>query len=52
MVYEFGIIAHACGVKEPRELNRSRARVVNDPGLSVPLYELHPDKRAISSVNQ
>jgi len=44
MVYEVGIIAHSCGVREPRELNRSHARVVTNNGLSIPLNELHPDK--------
>lgn len=43
MIYEVGMIAHACGVKEAREFNRSHARIVIDSGLSVPLYELHPD---------
>ena len=43
MVYEVGIIAHSCGVREPRELQRFHARVVGNNGLSVPLSELHPD---------
>ncbi len=43
MVYEVGTIAHACGVREPRELCRTHARVVGDNGLSVSLDELHPD---------
>ena len=43
MVYEAGMIAHSCGVKEPRELLRFHARVVGNNGLSVPLNELHPD---------
>ncbi len=43
MNYEVGIIAHACGVREPRELRRFHARVVTANGLSVPLNELHPD---------
>ncbi len=47
MIYEVGMIAHACGVKEAREFNRAHARVVMDSGLSVPLYELHPDKESI-----
>ena len=42
MVNEVGIIAHACGVRSPRELNRSHARVVQDNGLSIGLDELHP----------
>ena len=43
MVYEVGIIAHSCGVREPRELQRFHARVVSSNGLSIPLNELHPD---------
>jgi glutamate synthase domain-containing protein 2 len=43
MVYEVGIIAHSCGVREPRELKRFHARVVTDNGLSIPLDELHPE---------
>jgi len=43
MTYEVGIIAHSCGVREPRELRRFHARVVTSNGLSVPLSELHPD---------
>ena len=42
MVGEVGIIAHACGVRSPRELNRSHARVVQHNGLSVGLDVLHP----------
>ena len=42
MVTEVGIIAHACGVRSPRELNRSHARVVQDNGLSIGLDQLHP----------
>ena len=40
---EVGIIAHSCGVPEPRRLKRFHCRVVQDNGLSVPLNELHPD---------
>jgi glutamate synthase domain-containing protein 2 len=43
MAYEVGIIAHSCGVREPRELQRFHARVVTSNGLSIPLNELHPD---------
>ena len=42
MVNEVGIIAHACGVRSPSELNRSHARVVQDNGLSIGLDQLHP----------
>ena len=46
MAYEVGVIAHSCGVKEPRQLNRSHAQVVLDKGLSVPLSELHPNVKS------
>lgn len=46
MTKEVGLIAHACGVKSPRELNRSHARVVNDTGRSVLLDELYPIPQA------
>lgn len=53
ITYEVGMIAHACGVKEAREFNRAHARIVTDTGLSVPLYELHPEKEPIKSyINQ
>lgn len=42
MTHEVGVIAHACGVREPRELDRSHCRVVTPSGLSVPLHVLHP----------
>lgn len=42
MNYEVGVIAHSCGVPEPRRLTRKHARVISDNGLSVSLAELHP----------
>ena len=43
MVHEIGIIAHSCGVKEPRELRRYHARISLGNGKSQPLNELFPD---------
>ncbi len=43
IVKEVGIIAHSCGVKEPRQLRRFHARIVMDNGKSLPLNELWPD---------
>ena len=40
---EIGIIAHSCGVREPRQLKRFHCRVVQDDGRSVPLNEIYPD---------
>ena len=42
MEREVRLIAHACGVDHPRQLNRGHARVVQASGLSVPLSDLHP----------
>lgn len=44
--YEVGIIAHSCGVVEPRRLKRFHARVVTDLGKSIPLNEIYPDRSA------
>ncbi len=43
MTWEVGVIAHSCGVPEPRRLRRFHARVVGNAGLSIPLDELHPE---------
>lgn len=40
MMYAVGIIAHSCGVKEPRELQRKHARIVQQDGSSISLKEL------------
>ena len=43
---EIGIIAHSCGVPEPRRLKRFHCRVVQENGRSVPSNELYPDATA------
>jgi glutamate synthase domain-containing protein 2 len=40
---EIGIIAHSCGVPEPRRLRRFHVRIVQDDGRSVPFDELFPN---------
>jgi glutamate synthase domain-containing protein 2 len=37
---EIGIIAHSCGVPEPRRLRRYHCRIVQENGRSIPLNEL------------
>lgn len=49
MNWEVGVIAHSCGVDEPRRLRRKHARVVTQAGLSVPLDELHPEPKNVNS---
>ncbi|MGD8326952.1 MAG: FMN-binding glutamate synthase family protein [Sphingomonadales bacterium] len=39
---EVGIIAHSCGVPEPRKLHRHHARVVVDENHSLPLSAIYP----------
>jgi len=41
MVYEVGVVAHSCGVREPRELQRFHARIVTETGRSIPLNEIY-----------
>lgn len=42
IVREVGVIAHACGVHDPRQLRREHCRIVTAPGHSEPLSALHP----------
>jgi glutamate synthase domain-containing protein 2 len=48
MTYEVGTLAHACGVRSPRELRRIHARVVQPNGRSASLEELYPTVAAKS----
>ena len=48
MVKEVGIIAHSCGVREPRELQRFHARIVQADGQSLPLDELYAAHRIVN----
>lgn len=46
MEHEVCIIAHSCGVEEPRMLTRKHCRIVQSSGRSVPLDELYPNIRS------
>lgn len=41
--YEVGVIAHSCGVREPRELSRRHARMVTSAGVSQSLAEIYKE---------
>ncbi len=41
--YGVGIIAHSCGVSNPRKLRRKHVRIVTDNGMSIPLDEMYPE---------
>lgn len=41
LVHEVGVIAHSCGVREPRELRRVHARIMLSSGLSVSMQDFY-----------
>ncbi|WP_299018064.1 FMN-binding glutamate synthase family protein [uncultured Photobacterium sp.] len=43
--YGIGLIAHSCGLKNVRELNKSHIRIVTENGLSVALEKLYENHR-------
>ncbi len=43
LVHEVEVIAHSCGVPEPRRLKRHHVRIIQDGGKSVPMNELYPE---------
>jgi glutamate synthase domain-containing protein 2 len=43
MVHGVSMIAHSCGVPEPRQLGRHHCRIVQSDGRSVPLDQLYPE---------
>ena len=53
MVQEVGIIAHSCGVPEPRSLTRNHARIMVGPSRSMPLshyYKLSTSTLTVSGL--
>lgn len=48
MRHEIGVIAHSCGVSEPRRLQRFHCRIVQANGKSVPLDELYPNQEPLT----
>ncbi len=47
IVHEVGVIAHSCGLDEPRKLKRHHCRMVLDNGRTAPFDELFPDASPI-----
>ena len=50
LVHETEVIAHSCGVREPRRLQRMHARVVVGDGKSYGLDQVYPEKPVFSVV--
>ncbi len=43
---EVGVIAHSCGVREPRALNRTHAQIINDRGIPEAMHKVYPLPKA------
>lgn len=41
---ELEMLAHSCGLKSPRDLERKHAHIVIDPRTTIPLESLYPNK--------
>src|SRR5690554_4531065 len=52
MTYGVGMIAHACGVAEPRLLRRDHVHVVAASGLSAPMSELYPEPKTLIATDK
>ncbi|MGD9984786.1 MAG: FMN-binding glutamate synthase family protein [Porticoccaceae bacterium] len=50
LVHEVGVIAHSCGVRSPRNLQRSHARIVTELGQSEPLDRYYAKAEAQNPV--
>jgi len=46
MHHQLGVIAHSCGVPEPRRLRPLHCRIVSENGRSIPHNELLPECKA------
>ncbi|MGB5728120.1 MAG: FMN-binding glutamate synthase family protein, partial [Thiogranum sp.] len=52
MVHEVGVIAHSCGVREPRQLRRFHARIVTENRHSVSLEDMYATHAAQAKQNK
>lgn len=52
LTYEVCVIAHSCGVRGPREMNRSHVRMVTEGGKSVPLSSIYSARPARVQLHQ
>ena len=48
LVHEVEVIAHSCGVAEPRELRRKHVRIVQSTGLSIAMDKLYPRPKKVA----
>ncbi|PCJ96629.1 MAG: FMN-binding glutamate synthase family protein [Zetaproteobacteria bacterium] len=48
LVHDVEVIAHSCGVNEPRLLRRQHLRIVQSNGNSIPMNELYPRPKVLA----
>ncbi|WP_455208637.1 FMN-binding glutamate synthase family protein [Kaarinaea lacus] len=48
LTHEVCVIAHSCGVRGPREMNRTHVRMVMEDGKSVPLSTIYGSKSPVA----
>lgn len=48
LAYEVGVLAHSCGVRQPRELQRHHALLINELGLPQSMDQVFPVPRELS----
>jgi len=48
LIHEVELIAHSCGVTEPRGLTRQHVRIVQNSSRSRPFSEIFPDETPIA----
>ena len=48
LIHEVELIAHSCGVSEPRGLTRQHVRIVQNSNRSLPFSEIFPDETPIA----
>ena len=47
LMHEVAVIAHSCGVNEPRQLQRQHAQMINEMGLPEDMAEVFPEKQTL-----
>jgi glutamate synthase domain-containing protein 2 len=50
IMQEVGVLAHSCGVREARELQRCHAQLINERGIPEPLKILYPEPKPRSDL--
>jgi len=45
--HEVEVIAHSCGVTEPRQLRRHHAQIINEMGLPEDMTDVFPEKQTL-----